>query len=211
MRNKKYNLIIFIIVIGLIFILFRPDAIIKVLLTTKMQTEVPTEFRNKFAEKEINNHIVSLLHKDEYPESFYRVPGKYDFVVYAFDGISNNIQDLQYTRSNTSFESLINHVSVPVDFMQGVVHCFRKNLNVKVKQIRFNGNIISQKFINGSYVFRTEGEYEIFFNNSRVIYTNTDTGNYIIIKNEGEFYQICILEIYDKANEKQIISRFETY
>ncbi|MEL5903686.1 hypothetical protein [Elizabethkingia anophelis] len=78
MRNKKYNLIIFIMVIGLIFILFRPDAIIKALLTTKMQTEVPKEFRNKFAEKEINNHIVSLLHKDEYPESFYRVPDNAD-------------------------------------------------------------------------------------------------------------------------------------
>ena len=61
------------------------------------------------------------------PESFYRVPGKYDFVVYAFDGISNNIQDLQYTRSNTSFESLYQSCFCTSRFfMQGVVHCFQK-------------------------------------------------------------------------------------
>ena len=211
MRNKKYNLIIFIIVIGLIFILFRPDAIIKALLTTKMQSEVPTVFRNKFAEKEINNHIVSLLHKGGYPESFYRVPGKYDFVVYAFDGISNSIQDIKFLNSDNSLEPIINQVNVPTEFMQGIIHYFRDNIHDKVKQIRFNGNILNQKLVNGPYIFKTKGKYEIFFNDKREFFIDTDTENYIIIKNEGEFYQICILEIYDKANEKQIISRFETY
>lgn len=211
MRNKKYNLIIFIIVIGLIFILFRPDAIIKALLTTKMQTEVPTGFRNKFAEKEKEYHISSLTHKGGYPESFYRSPNKYDFAVYAFDGISNSIQDIKFLNSDNSLEPIINQVNVPTEFMQGIIHYFRDNIHDKVKQIRFNGNILNQKLVNGPYIFKTKGKYEIFFNDKREFFIDTDTENYIIIKNEGEFYQICILEIYDKANEKQIISRFQTY
>ncbi|CAI9680353.1 hypothetical protein HZQ11_12245 [Elizabethkingia anophelis] len=95
--------------------------------------------------------------------------------------------------------------------MSTKIDYFRDNFQGKVKQIRVNGKVINQKLINEACIFNTEGSYEIFFNDKRVFLTETYNENYVIIKNEGEFYQICILEIYDKANKDQIISRFETY
>ena len=50
--------------------------------------------------------------------------------------------------------------------------------------------------------FRTEGEYEIFFNNSRVIYTNTDTGNYIIIKMKENFIRFVFLKYTTKPMKR---------
>ncbi|MCL1666594.1 hypothetical protein M2T82_00810 [Elizabethkingia ursingii] len=211
MKKKIVYFTLFLLLIFIIYALFRPDAMIKALLTTKMQSEVPTEFQNKFAEKEKEYHISSLTHKGGYPESFYRSPNKYDFAVYAFDGISNSIQNIKFLNSDNSLEPIINQVNVPTEFMQGIIHYFRDNMHDKVKQIRFNGNILNQKLINGSYIFKTKGKYEIFFNDKRMFLIDTDTENYIIIKNEGKFYQICILEIYDKINEKEIVSKFETY
>ncbi|WP_407532056.1 hypothetical protein [Elizabethkingia meningoseptica] len=213
MNRKITYIIISIILVGLIYILFRPDAIVKAIFTAKIQNQVPTVFQGKFAEKENKHHVFSAIHEGGYPVSFYRVPNKYDFGIYAFDGISNNIQDIKFMTSDNPFESIINQVHEGMDFILAKIHYFKDNIQgKKVQQIRFNGKVISKKKIaNGSYIFKTEGKYEIFLNEKRVFFIDTDTENYIIIKNEGKFYQICILEIYDDKDKEQIISRFETY
>ncbi|MDR1018967.1 MAG: hypothetical protein LBM02_09740 [Lachnospiraceae bacterium] len=208
--KKKGCVIVIALFVCLMFFL-RGDLLLLGLyyaVTSKLEETVPKEYQDKFGEKEKSYHILSTVYRSGYPESFYRNYFKYDFVIDAFNGISNNIKNIDV---KISYRQLNLPQGAGVrEFTWGKVYRYRRNVPDKVKQIDVSGAAWLE-YINNMYVFTTKGNYEVYFNDKPVFYGETNLQNYIFIKNEGQFYQICILEIYDEANRKQILERFESY
>lgn len=205
-RKYKYSILLLLSVI-VIFIIIK---FFSFLLSVKLQNEIPQIYENKFAKKEAKNHIFSVIYENRYPVSFYRVPDKYDFVIYSFDGLTNDILDIKFEQSSNTLQSDKYKVFEKTDFTEANVYYY-KNQDEKIAKVRFNGASVKSEVKNNMHFFKTEGNYEIFFNNKRAFLVTTNLTNYVFIKNEGDFYQICILEIYNEADKENIISRFSSY
>ncbi|HAY3552121.1 hypothetical protein KRE47_08725 [Elizabethkingia meningoseptica] len=208
MKKKYKYLILSVCVIGIVLIIVKFSSF---LLSIKLQGEIPKIYENTFAKKENGNHIFSIIYKDRYPVSFYRVPDQYDFVIYSFKGSESNRQGLNFTQSNNPLISKINKVSEATDFMVADVNYYFINQDKNIASIRVNGTSVKKELREEMCIYETAGNYEIFFNNKRAFFVETNLRNHIFIKNEGDFYQICILEVYNAENEKQIVSRFKSY
>lgn len=198
----KKKIIIILAIFLLVFLLTRPDKIIKglFLYSNFLITEIPSAYQIKDADK--NSFIYANDYKTFYPILFFR-NDSIDYVLFKLNCNANNVKV-----ENIPFESTINTISSSYKFTYGDLDFYLDSATKKNSNITINGNEIKYSNSPDNQIFETDNDFEVFQNGKRIFcyQGKSHVKKFIVVKKEN----IALFYIIEtnKLTKEDIVDKF---